>query len=156
MTKETEAAARTLGVQLQLIAVQGPNELERAFSTIAGERPDALIVFPSPMLFTERRRIVDLAAKHRLPLMAMAKEFAELGGLITYGASLTGLMRRSVVYVDKIINGAKPGDLPVQQPTKFDLVINSKTAKELGVDIPPSLLARVRRGHRMNRIGSHE
>jgi ABC-type uncharacterized transport system substrate-binding protein len=94
------------------------------------------------MLYTERRRIVDLAAKHRLPLMAMGKEFAELGGLITYGARIPGLIRRSAVYVDKIINGAKPGDLPVQQPTKFDLVINIKTAKALGVDIPPSLLAR--------------
>jgi putative tryptophan/tyrosine transport system substrate-binding protein len=94
------------------------------------------------MLFTERRCIVALAAKYRLPLMAMGKEFAELGGLITYGASIPGLIRRSAVYVDKIINGAKPGDLPVQQPTKFDLVINIKTAKALSLDIPPSLLAR--------------
>ena len=85
---------------------------------------------------------MDFAAKQKLPSMAMAKEFAELGGLITYGASLPGLMRRSVVYVDKIISGAKPGDLPVQQPIKFDLVINIKTAKALGIDIPPSLLAR--------------
>lgn len=156
MMEQTEAAANMLGVHLRLAAVQGPEYFERAFSAIVQERVDALIVFPSPMLFTERRRIMDFAAKQKLPSMAMAKEFAELGGLITYGASLPGLMRRSVVYVDKIINGAKPGDLPVQQPTKFDLVINSKTAKELGVDIPPSLLARVRRGHRMNRIGSHE
>src|SRR5262245_35154562 len=142
MIEQTQVAATKLGMKLRLFAVNAPDDFESAFSTIAQARADALIVFPSPMLFTERRRIVDLAAKHRLPLMAMAKEFAELGGLITYGASLTGLMRRSVVYVDKIINGAKPGDLPVQQPTKFDLVINSKTAKELGVDIPPSLLAR--------------
>jgi ABC-type uncharacterized transport system substrate-binding protein len=142
MIEQTQVAATKLGMQLRLFAVNAPDDFESTFMTIAQARADALIVFPSPMLFTERRRIVDLAAKHRLPLMAMAKEFAELGGLITYGASLTGLMRRSVVYVDKIINGAKPGDLPVQQPTKFDLVINSKTAKELGVDIPPSLLAR--------------
>jgi ABC-type uncharacterized transport system substrate-binding protein len=142
MTEQTEAAATKLGIQLRLVAVKGPDDFESAFSAIAQARADALIVFPSPMLFTERRRIVDLAAKHGLPLMAMAKEFAELGGLITYGTSIPGLMRRSVVYVDKIINGAKPGDLPVQQPTKFDLVINIKTAKALGVDIPPSLLAR--------------
>jgi putative tryptophan/tyrosine transport system substrate-binding protein len=142
MMKETEAAARTLGVQLRLVAVQGPDELERAFSTIAGERADALLVFPSPMLFAERRRIVDLAAKYRLPSMAMGREFAELGGLIAYGASIPGLFRRCATYVDKIIKGAKPADLPIEQPTKFDLVINIKTASALGLDIPPSLLAR--------------
>jgi putative ABC transport system substrate-binding protein len=142
MMKETEAAARTLGVQLRLVAVQGPDELESAFSTIAGERADALLVFPSPMLFAERRRIVDLAAKYRLPSMAMGKEFAELGGLIAYGASIPGLFRRCATYVDKIIKGAKPADLPVEQPTKFDLVINIKTANALGLDIPPQLLAR--------------
>ena len=142
MIKETEAAARTLGVQLRLVAVQDPDELERAFSTIAGERADALLVFPSPMLFVERRRIVDLAAKYRLPSMAMGKEFAELGGLIAYGASIPGLFRRSATYVDKIIKGAKPADLPVEQPTKFDLVININAAKALGITVPPSLLAR--------------
>jgi len=142
MMEQSEAAAKMLGVQLRLAAVQGPDDFDTAFSAMAQERADALLVFPSPMLFTERRRIVDFAAKHQLPSMAMAKEFAELGGLMTYGASLPGLMRRSANYVDKIINGAKPGDLPVQQPTKFDLVINIKTAKALGVDIPPSLLAR--------------
>jgi putative ABC transport system substrate-binding protein len=142
MMKETEAAARTLGVQLRLVAVQGPDELESAFSTIAGERADALLVFPSPMLFAERRRIVDLAAKYRLPSMAMGREFAELGGLIAYGASIPGLFRRSATYVDKIIKGAKPADLPVEQPTKFDLVINLKAAHALGITVPPSLLAR--------------
>jgi putative ABC transport system substrate-binding protein len=142
MMKETEAAARTLGVQLRLVAVQEPDELERAFSTIAGERADALLVFPSPMLFVERRRIVDLAAKYRLPSMAMGREFAELGGLIAYGASIPGLFRRSATYVDKIIKGAKPADLPVEQPTKFDLVINVKTAQALGIDVPSQLLAR--------------
>ena len=142
MIKETEAAARTLGVQLRLVAVQDPDELERAFSTIAGERADALLVFPSPMLFAERRRIVDLAAKYRLPSMAMGQEFAELGGLIAYGASIPGLFRRCATYVDKIIKGAKPADLPVEQPTKFDLVINIKAANALGITVPPSLLAR--------------
>ena len=142
MIKETEAAARTLGVQLRLVAVQDPDELERAFSTIAGERADALLVFPSPMLFVERRRIVDLATKYRLPSMAMGREFAELGGLIAYGASIPGLFRRSATYVDKIIKGAKPADLPVEQPTKFDLVININAANALGITVPPSLLAR--------------
>ena len=142
MMKETQAAARTLGVQLRLVAVEEPDELERAFSTIAGERADALLVFPSPMLFVERRRIVDLAAKYRLPSMAMGREFAELGGLIAYGASIPGLFRRSAIYVDKIIKGAKPADLPVEQPTKFDLVINVKTAQALGIDVPSQLLAR--------------
>jgi putative ABC transport system substrate-binding protein len=142
MMKETEAAARTLGVQLRLVAVQGPDELERAFSTIAGERADALLVFPSPMLFAERRRIVDLAAKYRLPSMTMGREFTELGGLIAYGASIPGLFRRSAIYVDRIVKGAKPAELPVEQPTKFDLTINLKTAKELGVTISAALLAR--------------
>jgi putative ABC transport system substrate-binding protein len=142
MMEQAEDAAKTLGVQLRLATVQGPDGLESAFATIVKERADAVIVFPSPMLFTERRRIVDLAVKDRLPLMAMGKEFAELGGLMAYGASIPGLMRRSATYVDKIINGAKPGELPVQQPTKFDLVINTRTAKALGLDIAPSLLAR--------------
>ena len=142
MMKETEAAARTLGVQLRLVPVQGPDELDRAFSAIAGERADALIVFPSPMLFSERRRIVDLATSNGLPSMAMGREFVELGGLIAYGANLPDLHRRAATYVDKILKGAKPADLPVEQPTKFELVINLKTAKALGITVPPSLLAR--------------
>ena len=142
MLKETEAAARTLGVQLQLVAVRGPDELDGAFSTMTRARADALIVFPSTMLFSERRRIVDLAAKHRLPSMAMAREFVGLGGLIAYGASIPDLIRRGVTYVDKILKGAKPADLPVEQPTKFELVINLKTAKALGLTIPQSLLLR--------------
>jgi len=140
MMRETEAAARTLGVTLRLVAVQGPDELDRAFSTIAGERADALIVFPSPMLFTERRRIVDLATKHRLPSMAMGREFAELGGLIAYGASIADLHRRAATYVDKILKGAKPADLPVEQPTRFELLVNLKTARELGLTIPREFL----------------
>ena len=114
--------------------------MDRAFSTIAGERADALIVFPSPMLFTERRRIVDLATKHRLPSMAMGREFAELGGLIAYGASIADLHRRAATYVDKILKGAKPADLPVEQPTKFELLVNLKTARELGLTIPREFL----------------
>lgn len=142
MAKATEAAARTLGVQLQLVGVGGPDEFHRAFSTMISERADALIVFPSPMLFLERRRIVDLAAKHRLPSMSMAREFVELGGLMAYGASITDSFRRGATYVDKILKGAKPADLPVEQPTKFELLINLKTAKALGLTIPPSVLRR--------------
>ena len=140
MMKETEAAVRILGVHLRLVAVQGPDEFERAFSTIVGERADALIVFPSPMLFLERRRIVDLAAKHRLPSMAMGREFVELGGLMSYGASITDLSRRGATYIDKILKGAMPADLPVEQPTKFELLVNLKTARELGLTIPREFL----------------
>jgi len=140
MMKETEAAAGTIGISLRLVAVQGPDEFAQAFSTIAGERADALIVFPSPMLFLERRRIVELAAKHRLPSMAMAREFVELGGLMSYGASIADLSRRSATYVDKILKGAKPADLPVEQPTKFELLVNLNTARELGLTIPREFL----------------
>ena len=142
MMKETEAAGLTLGLHLRFVAVQGPDELDRAFSTIAADRTDAVMVFPSPMLFTERRRIVDLAEKLRLPVISMGKEFVELGGLMSYGADITDFIRRGAAYVDKILKGAKPADLPVEQPTKFELFINLKTAKELGIEIPATLLAR--------------
>jgi putative ABC transport system substrate-binding protein len=142
MMKETEAAAQALGVHLQLVSAQGPNELDQAFSIIAAERADALIVFPSPMLFNERTRIVDLAVKHRLPSMSMARELVELGGLMSYGASIPDLVRRAAAYVDNILKGAKPADLPVQQPTKFEFVINLRTAQALGLTIPQSILLR--------------
>lgn len=140
LMKDTETAARALGVHLRLAAVQGPDELDRAFTTISAERADALIVFPSPMLFNERRRIADFATKHRLPTMAIAREFTELGGLMSYGASIIDLFRRAAGYVDKILKGAKPSDLPVEQPTKFELVINLKTARALGLAVPEALL----------------
>jgi len=140
MMNETEAAARTLDVNLGLVAVQGPSELDQAFSTIGEKRADALIVFPSAMLFIERRRIVDLATKHQLPSMAMGREFVELGGLMSYGASITDLSRRSATYVDKILKGAKPAELPVEQPTKFELLVNLKTARDLGLTIPREFL----------------
>jgi putative ABC transport system substrate-binding protein len=139
MLKATEAAARTLGVHLQLIEVRAAEELERAFSTMMKERAEALFLFPSPMLFLARRRIVELAATHRLPSVSQAREFVELGGLIAYGANINDLFRRSTVYVDKILKGAKPADLPVEQPTRFELVINLKTAKALGLDVPLQL-----------------
>jgi putative ABC transport system substrate-binding protein len=142
MMKEAEEAARVLRMHLRLVAVNGPDEFDGAFSTIAAERADAVMVFPSPMLFTERRRIVDLVTKFRLPLMAMGKEFVQLGGLMSYGADIIDFLRSGATYVDKILKGAKPADLPVEQPTKFELFINLKTARTLGIDIPPSLLAR--------------
>jgi ABC-type uncharacterized transport system substrate-binding protein len=116
MMREATEAARTLDLQLQFVAVHGPEELDEAFSRIAGERVDALLVFPSPMLFTERRRIVDLALKHRLPSMAMGSEFVQLGGLMSYGASISDLHYRAAAFVDQILKGANPGDLPVQVP----------------------------------------
>jgi putative ABC transport system substrate-binding protein len=140
MLQETEAAARTLGVHLQLVEVQGPDEFDRAFSTMTRARAEALIVLPSTMLFTERRRLVDLAAWHRLPAMYQLREFVELGGLMAYGASITDLIRRCATHVDKILKGATPADLPMEQPTKFELVINLKTAQALGITIPSSLL----------------
>jgi ABC-type uncharacterized transport system substrate-binding protein len=124
------------------VGVRSSDEFDRAFSTMTKERAEALIVFPSPMLFSERKRIADLTAKHRLPSMFAVREFVELGGLISYGASITDLSRRAATYVDKILKGAKPADLPVEQPTKFELVINLKTAKALGLTIPQSLLQR--------------
>jgi ABC-type uncharacterized transport system substrate-binding protein len=137
MVQETEAAARTLGVHLHLVEVQEPDEIDRAFATMTRERAETLVVLPSLMLFTERRRLVDLAARHRLPAMYQTRELVERGALIAYGVSITDLWRRTATYVNKILKGAKPADLPVEQPTKFELVINLKTAKELGLTIPP-------------------
>jgi putative tryptophan/tyrosine transport system substrate-binding protein len=138
MLQATEAAARTLAVELQLVEVREVDEFERAFSAITGNHADALLVLPSPMFFSEGKQIVDLAMKHRLPSISMARELAEVGGLMAYGASLTDLQRRSATYVDKILRGAKPADLPVEQPTKFEFVINLKTAKALGLTIAES------------------
>ena len=140
MLQATEAAARTLAVELQLVEVRAADELDRALATVASERADALLLFASAMLFNERKQIVDLATKHRLPSMSNAREFAELGGLIAYGASLTDLQRRSATYVDKILKGATPADLPVEQPIKFELVINLKTAKAFGLTVADKLL----------------
>jgi putative ABC transport system substrate-binding protein len=122
--------------------VRGPDEIDRAFSAVIRESVDALIVFPSPMLYNERRRIVDFAAQHRLPSMFGAREYVEFGGLMADGASIPDLMRRGATYVDKILKGAKPADLPVEQSTTNELIINLKTAKALGLTIPPSLLLR--------------
>ena len=142
MLKEAEVAARALGVRLQFVEARGPDDFDRAFSDMTRARAGALTVLPSTMFFNERRRLVDLAAKNRLPAVYPWREFVDAGGLMAYGANLADLFRRAATYVDKILKGAKPGDLPVEQPTKFELVINLKTAKALGLTIPQSVLAR--------------
>ena len=138
---EIEVAARTLGLQLQLVPAISPDDLVSAFAAMAREHAEALIVMPSPMLFGEYGRIVSIAVNNRLPAMGAAREFVDLGGLMSYGANLPDLARQSATYVDKILKGAKPAELPVEQPTKFELVINLKTAKALGLEVPPTLLA---------------
>ena len=142
MLMTTDAAARTLQLQLQSVGIRSPEELAGAFFAMVRQDAEAVLIFPSPMLYGERRRIADLALRYRLPSMSVDREFAEVGGFIAYGASIIDLMRRSAIYVDKILKGAKPADLPVEQPTKFDLAINLKTAKALGMNVPPALLVR--------------
>ncbi|SRR5258706_3713211 len=142
MLKSAEAAALALGVRLQIVEVRGPADFDRAFSDMTRARADALIVFGGTPLFAERRRLVDLAAKNRLPLVASFREYVEAGGLLSYGPNAADMSQRAAGYVDKILKGANPGELPVEQPTKFDLVINLKTAKALGITIPQSLLQR--------------
>jgi len=139
----TRVAAEALGVRLLSLELRGPNpDLEGAFRTATGERVGALLVTPGPATELHRKRVVDLAAKNRLPAMYGSCEFVDLGGLMCYGVSYPDLFRRAATYVDKILKGAKPTDLPVEQPTKFEFVINLKTAKTLGLTIPRSLLLR--------------
>jgi len=138
----TEAAAQALRVQLQVLEVRSGGELDRAFTAIARERAAGIIILGSTTLFANRARIAQLAITHRLPTSAYARELTEAGCLMSYGANLPDVSRRAAYFVDKILKGAKPGDLPIEQPTKFDLVINLKTAKALGLTIPPSLLGR--------------
>ena len=140
--REAEVAARSLKMRLQVLEARAPTEFAGAFSAATKESAGALLVVGDPMFFGERTRIVELAAKNRLPLMASQKEYAEAGGLLAYGIDHRDSFRRAATYVDKILKGAKPGDLPIEQPTKFEFVINLKTAKALGLTIPPSLLGR--------------
>ncbi len=142
MLKEAEVAARALGVRLQFVEARGPADFDRAFSEMTRARAGALTVLGSPMFFNERRRLVDLAAKNRLPAVYGFREVVNAGGLMAYGPNTDDMFRRAATYVDKILKGAKPGDLAVEQPTKFELVINLKAAKALGLTIPPSLLGR--------------
>jgi putative ABC transport system substrate-binding protein len=141
--RETESAARALGLQRQVVEIRDPGEFDNAFAALTTARPDAIFVTGDSMFYQHRARLVHLAAKSRLPTMGGgAGEYAKAGGLMAYGTNLADLARRAATYVDKILKGAKPGDLPIEQPTKFDLVINMKTAKALGLTIPASLLQR--------------
>jgi putative ABC transport system substrate-binding protein len=140
--RKTEAAARSLGLQLQPLGVRDPSEFASAFSSMKTERAGALFILGDAMFFGQRKEIVTLAASNRLPLFAHLQEFADAGALMTYGPNVVDVHRRAAHFVDKILKGARPGDLPVEQPTKFELIINLKTAKALGLTIPPSLLAR--------------
>jgi putative tryptophan/tyrosine transport system substrate-binding protein len=138
---DTKAAARALEVQLQLVPARDPGDFEGAFAAMTREHAEAVIQLPSPMLFVEHRRIVALAAKSRLPAMYNTREFVEAGGLMAYGANIVELWRRAAEYVAKILKGTKPADLPVEQPTKFEFLINLNTATALGLTLPPALLA---------------
>ena len=140
--KGLEGAARTLKVKLQVLEARDPQAIDGAFAAMKRERAGALLVANDPMFFAQRERIVGLAAKSRLPGIFEWREFAEAGGLLSYGTSVADTYRRLASYVDKILKGAKPADLPVEQPTRFELVINLKTAKALGVTIPQSLMRR--------------
>ena len=141
--KASEAAARSLGVRLQALKLEHPDDFVTAFAEVQRNRAEALVVSSSPLFYTHRTRLVEFAAKHRLPTIYHQSGFVVgAGGLMSFGPDFHDLFRRSATYVDKILRGAKPGDLPVEQPTKFEFVINLKTAKALGLTIPPSLLRR--------------
>jgi len=142
LIKELEVAARTLRVRLHPVDVRTPQDLDNAFRAIAKERPGALIPLDDTLMFQERRRISDFALRHRMPTASFQRYYTEAGILLSYGPSFADLFRRAATYVDRILKGARPADLPVEQPTKFELVINLKTAKTLGLKIPPSLLQR--------------
>jgi putative tryptophan/tyrosine transport system substrate-binding protein len=131
--KETEAAARTLGVEVQSLEVRSPDDFDRAFEAARQHHPDALVTVDDPLTLNHVKLIVDFMAGQRLPSVHAAREFAAAGGLLSYGTSIPAVLRRAAGYVDKILRGAKPADLPVEQPTKFELVINLKTAKALGI-----------------------
>jgi putative ABC transport system substrate-binding protein len=129
-------------MRLQVVEARGPEDFNRAFSAMARERAGALTVPATPVFDGERRRLVQLAARNRLPSVYTFRPYVDAGGLMSYGPDIADLFRRAAIYVDKILKGAKPGDLPVEQPIKFDLAINLKTAKVLGLTIPASLLQR--------------
>ena len=140
--REVELAAKALKVTLQYLNVLGVNDIETSFRAAGKERADAVLVLSNSVLTSQRRKIIELAAKSRLPASYARPEFVESGGLMTYGVSLIDNYRRAATYVDKILKGTKPADLPVEQPTKFELVINLKAAKQIGLTIPPNVLAR--------------
>jgi len=142
LVKETELAAGAFGVKLQYLDVLSPKDIEIVFRAASKGRADAVLVLPNPVLISQRAQVIELAIKSRLPAIYPYREFVDDDGLMTYGVSFIDLYRRAATYVDKILKGRKPADLPVEQPTKFELVINLKTAKQIGVTIPPNVLAR--------------
>ena len=143
LLNEADVAARALGVRLQFVEARGgPESFDKAFSEMVASRAEAVTVLTSVLFASERRRLVDLAAKHRLPAVYFVRTFVDDGGLMSYGADFPDMFRRAATYVDKILKGVKPGDLPVEQPTKFELVINLRTARALGLTIPASLMVR--------------
>jgi len=142
LVDQARGAARTLGLQLQVLEARRAEDIESAFTAMSRERAGALLLLPDAMFILQRIRIADLAARAHLPVMHAQSEHMSAGGLAFYGPSMADNFRRAATYVDKILKGAKPADLPVEQPTKFELVINLKTAKALGLTIPPSMLAR--------------
>jgi len=139
---DVDDAAQSLGVSVRFIDVRESQDLDAAVQSLTRQRPDALFVVSDPLIYSQRELLVELASKLHLPAMYSALDWAEAGGLMAYGPSRADLMRRAAIYVDRILKGAKPADLPVEQPTKFELVINMKTAKAIGLTIPPSLLIR--------------
>jgi putative ABC transport system substrate-binding protein len=143
--KEIELAAEALRVKLQYVEVRDAKDIETVFRATSKGRADAVLVLPSPLSLSQRKQVVDLTGTSRLPAIYWATEFVEAGGLMTYSVSFTDLFRRAAVYVDKILKGAKPGDLPVEQPNKFEFIVNLKAAKQIGLTIPPSVLARADR-----------
>jgi putative tryptophan/tyrosine transport system substrate-binding protein len=145
LKKEIEPAADASGVKLQFLDVQGPKDIEAAFREASKARAEAVLLLAGPVWPSHRKQVADLAAKSRLPAIYPFPEFVEAGGLMSYSANVVDLFRRAATYVDKILKGAKPADLPVEQPTKFELVINLKTAKQIGLAIPPNVLARADR-----------
>jgi len=139
---DTETGIRALGLQIQLLNLRGADDLEKLFVAASRQRADAVFGLPDTLLTVQRKRLAELAAKHRLPTMYPSREHPDSGSLMSYGPNIPDLFRRAATYVDKILKGAKPADLPVEQPTKFELVINLKTAKALGLTIPQSILVR--------------
>jgi putative ABC transport system substrate-binding protein len=140
--QEARVAARALGVTLHNVEVREPAELDMALARLLKDRPAALLLPPDTMIHTSRVRIAEFALKHNLPSVSVWREYAEAGGLLVYGVSIPDLFRRSVSYIDRILKGARPGDLPIEQPTKLEVIVNLKTAKALGLTIPPVVLAR--------------
>jgi putative ABC transport system substrate-binding protein len=142
MLKETQEAAQALGMRLQLLEARVPEEIDRAFTSMARARNRGVVIFNDPVFLANGKRIADLSIKHRLPAVSGTLEYPESGGLMAYGASFPDMYRRAAVYVDKILKGAKPADLPIEQPTQFELAVNMKAAKALGIKIPDSILVR--------------